>query len=208
MSCETDKPDMVPLDDFLPYVMHQISGLPAEVAAHHLRLSAIELARHTGILERTIFHTAQEGVGFYELHVGCDEAIMSVRQVIVNGCCYQPYRELCACLPCNHYFYDKQVGLHVHPAGDDRTRGIEVIAKVVPDQDTCHLDRCLYDVHAETVADGAMARLLAIPGAPWQDLGAQRLYARRFSQGRSAAAKLSGKQNMSGPLMVKKRRVV
>lgn len=208
MTCEVSHADTVPLDEFLPYVMYQVSGLPAEVAAHTLRLSAIELAKHTGLLERTIHMNSQQGVEFYELNVGQDVVISSVRQVTVNGCCYEPYRELCDCLPNRHFYYDKQRGLMIDPAGDDRAKGIEVIAKVVPDQDACELDRCLYDVHAEVVSDGAMARIMNIPTAPWYEPNSARTFARAFASGRSAAAKIAGKRSMSGPTIIKPRRWV
>lgn len=206
MACEVSPADTVSLDEFLPYVMYQVSGLPAEVAAHTLRLAAIELAKHTGLLERTIHMTAQQGVEFYALDLGPDVAVSSVRQVTVNGCCYAPYRELCDCLPNRHFYYDKQRGLMIDPAGEDRARGIEVIAKVVPGQDTCELDRCLYDVHAEVVSDGAMARIMNIPTAPWYEPNSARAFARRFNEGRSAAAKIAKKRSVSAPTMIKSRR--
>lgn len=208
MACECAKPDTVALDEFLPYIMSQVMGLPAEIAAHNARLAAIELAKHTGLIKRTLFMPAQEGVEFYELEPPCDEVILSVSKVTVNGCCYTPHRELCACLPCKTYFYEKPNGLYVDPPGDDRPRGIEVRAIMVPDQDACAVDRCLYDAHAEVIADGAMARILAMPSAPWVDFGAARVFGRRFQQARGTVSKLAGKNSMSGPTVIKTRRFV
>lgn len=208
MPCNWEDTDMVPLDEFLPYIMPQVAGLPAEVAAHNARLAAIELAKHTGLLKRTLFMPAQKGVAEYALEHPENENILSIARVTVNGCCYEPYREMCDCLPCQRYFFEKPSTLYVHPAGEDRPRGIEVIANVVPDQDACHVDRCLYDAHAEVISDGAMARIMAMPSAPWVDFGAARVFGRRFQTARGTVSKLAGKGSMSGPTLIKSRRWV
>lgn len=200
MGCECDHYESVTLDDFLPYVLPGVEGLPPEIAAHNIRLSAIEFAKCTGLSERTLFIDAFEGVTDYWLDLPDCYSLISIRQVCKNGYEARPARRLDHCMSGCWYYFEKPNKLYVSSPHCDERRGIEVVAKVAPGEDSCTVDQCFYDMHAETIAQGALRRIFLMKNAPWFDMALSRENARYFTAGVANASVLRHKQHSSAPM--------
>jgi hypothetical protein len=203
MGCECDHYESVTLDDFLPYVLPGVEGLPVEIAAHNIRLSAIEFARCTGLSERTLFIDAFEGVGDYWIELPDCYSMVTIRQVCVNGREATAARSMDHCFGGCQYYFEKPDRLYITAPGCDLPRGIEVVMKVAPGEDSCTIDRCMYDLHAETIAQGALRRIFLMKNAPWFDMALSRENARYFSAGVARGSILRHKQHSSAPMSMK-----
>lgn len=208
MSCTCEHADHVPLDDFLPYVMPQVAGVPAEIAAHNVRLAAIQFANDTQVVKREVYKFLQAGVPYYEIEPPACETTTSVHSVCVNGCEYTPVRTIKGLRCGKVYFYDKRGGLHIGAAPCDLVDGVEVVLNVKPGQDTCWVDRCLYDDYAEAIAAGALSRLYSMGSAPWVNLQMARYQRGLFQEGVGNAKTLNAKGHSSAPMYMKPRRFV
>jgi len=208
MSCACEPVDGVPLEDFLPYVLPSVVGLPPEIAAHNIRMAAVAFVRQTQYLERTLFLDRQCGVVDYHLEVPDCYSIMSVSEVRVDGSPWRAERRLPA-RGGSWFTFDKPDWLRLgcNP-GDDLLKGIEVRVNVLPGQDSCELDRILYDQYADALQHGALENIYRMKSAPWYDPQLSMTHARLFRAAMSEAAGFAMKRHVSGPLVVKVRRFV
>ena len=70
---------------------------------------------------------------------------------------------------------------------DDLTAGLVVWVSIKPLKTATTLDAFLYDNHFETLADGARARIMAMPKRPWTDAAQSSLYQAKYEMARDAA---------------------
>jgi hypothetical protein len=204
-ACATIPPSggVTPLEDFLPYVVPYAVGVPDEVAAHAIRLAAIEWAQVTLSQRRVVTIDAQKGLHDYRIEI--DDAYEAIT---VNSVCYRERlltplrREQCSPHACG-YTYTKPDLLMIYPAADaDGASCIKVELTVQMGQDTCFVDRVLYANHAEDLANGALARLLRMKGASWYDLSLAGVHVKAFRQAYSRAKARSARGDISAPLMM------
>lgn len=199
MTCACNRfAETVPLDDFLPYVLPQAPNAPAEMAAHYVRLAAIEFARETGVLRERVCVDAQAGVNDYCLEMdGCALNIVSLENVCCGARPLTALRQLpCArsSSPQNSYYFGPPRDLLLWPAPSHDAPGA-ICADVVlaPGQDACELPRTLYDDFAEVLGDGAASKLLLVKGADWYDPSAAGIYLKRYLNGRRSAKVLASR---------------
>jgi hypothetical protein len=208
MSCQCDAFDAVPIDEFLPYVLPSIYGLPVEIAAHQLRMAAISFARSTQALTRTVFIDGQCGLCVVNLEVPDCYSILSVESVSVGGCKLTVHRGGPEKIPSRGFFYEHPGWLYLGSALPECPRALEATVVVVPGQDSCQLDRALYDTYSDAIADGALERLYLMKSAPWFDVQLANIHGRKFKAAVSDAGALVAKGRVSAPLMIKVPRFV
>lgn len=207
-ACPAGLRDTVSLDDFLPYIQPQAPNAPAEMAAHYVRLAAIQFCRETQLLKERLCVDLQEGVHDYCLELdGCDLNIVSLTNVCMRGRQGAALRSM----PCGTdnvsgcaYFYTHPHDLVVWPApSSDEPGGLCADAVLAPGQDACELPRRLYDDFAEVIGDGAASKLLLIKGADWYDPQAAGIYLKRFMNGVRRAKVLASRGNVNQALMMR-----
>lgn len=194
MSCE------ISFDDFVPDISVRTDGIPENVAAHFARVAAIEFARDTHIIRRTIWVDVQEGQQAYPLCVEDDYRILAISQVVLNGCelpAWPRGKRLAECMYRNWYVFEPPHNLMVAPVPcEDAAEALEVHLVVCPGQDSCSIDQIVYDLYAETITDGALARIYAMRGEDWEDIRLADQHRRLFHQAK-ALAKMRDQHNYS-----------
>lgn len=237
MSCCSIPIQQVPLEDFVPYVAPFAKGAPDELIAHEVRVAAIELARATLCVERTLAVDLQAGVANYCLD--SDDPcinIMAVRKVCIgqnephgtgvdfnNGASedflpgmltkeLRPLRERpCQTCPWPMYAFwlDGLTDVYISPVPQcDYPAGMHVTVQVTPGQDCCFVPRIMYDQYAETIADGAIYRMLLMKGAPWYDLQTASIFIKKFADGKRHAKTMAMRGNITQGQKLRSRRWV
>jgi hypothetical protein len=170
-------------DALLPYVHPYAVGAPPELVLHHIRLSAIELCRRSGIVHDVVQYDLQQGVQDYQLNTDCNYNIVRIKRVTVDG--RWDYTPVTAKLPAGigAYLYQMTSPTMIHlrrPPNKDNPKGLEVETVVAPKQDSGVLDNYLYEMWAEGIAAGAIQRCLLIPQTNWYDPKLAAEYGLRF----------------------------
>lgn len=196
--CDDDP--LVRFEDMTPYVAVRVDMVPAEVIGHALRLSAIEFAQRTKAVRRTLYLDAQACVQHYSLlHTDCYN-IFAIEQVWYDGVPLQ----VNTVDRCTHggywYAFERPASLYVGvtPA-QDCPRAFEIRAVISPGQDSCFIDEWVYQLHAETIASGAVYRLLSMQSEDWFNPAIASLAAREFNAGVARAAALDKGHNSMAP---------
>lgn len=173
VNLEDDVPT-VHFDEFLPYIAVNVDGVPANVMGHAARLAAIEFAQKTRMIERTMFIGLQAGKTHYQLMHTDGVQIMSL--VSLRRCRrHHPLRA-------SEFEFRMPGNLILRDAPDeDEPRALEITAVVAPGQDTCSIDRWVYDRYAETIAAGALSRIFAMPGEDWFSASVATMWGRTFN---------------------------
>jgi hypothetical protein len=73
---------------------------------------------------------------------------------------------------CGHFMFymESPTCLHIRrPPQKDDPNGLEVEVLVQPKQDSCVLDKYLYQMWSDGICAGAVSRLLSIPNTNWRD---------------------------------------
>lgn len=204
-ACSTTAPagGTVPLEEFLPYVVPFANGVPDEVAAHSVRLAAIEFAQVTLMQKRSVIIDAQEGVHDYPFEIDDSYETITVDDVCYRERSLNPLRyEQCSPNACG-YTFTKPNLLMVYPAPQkDGPRCIKVTVSVQMGQDTCFIDRTIYANHAEDLANGALARLLRMQGASWFNLQLAGVHLKAFRQAYARAKVRASRGDISAPLVM------
>lgn len=209
--CETGLVDQVPLTDFTPMVLASIYGLPPVVAEAHVRNAAIEFARRTDTLKRTVFvnyGTDQD----HQIVRLCDESIrLHAIEDVYHPVCERKLRPVrCVtdlrCTPLSYYF-EKPYDLWVCPAPSCPST-VELRVVVLPSLNACDLDRCLFDEHLNTITEYATGMALNMPNADWYDPNAWVLRRRAFEERVAEARTDTERGQMKGPLVARPRRFV
>lgn len=213
MACSCEATDVVPLSEFLPYILPDIGDVPDEIAAHKARLACIEFAARTHQLKRTLFVDEQAGVQNYYLCVPDGYTLLSI-DYVRNNCRDLPANKAADPFQTQHacskwYAFDKPNVLYINPTPRcDNPRGIEVRVTVLPGQDTCFVDRCIYDVHAQDVAYGALAKLHMMQPEAWYDPRLAGVYERQWRDALRTAKVREDKKHTADPLIMKATRWV
>lgn len=183
-----DGAETVHFDEFLPYVAVQVDGAPAPVMGHAIRLAAIDFALRLRSLRRTILMHTQRGVQSYTIAHTDHYSILQIESVRVCDRCLRAESISCNRSEGDWFAFEPPDHLFLGFAPkEDGNRDLEVRAVVVPGQDTCSIDRWVYDLHAETIASGAIQRLLFMSSEEWFDPTLGSLAGRQFLAGVSRA---------------------
>lgn len=210
MSTTTQTAPMVPLTAFTPMVLASLYSLPTVVAEAHLRNAAIEFARRTDALKRTVhvgFGTGQEhqllalDAGDVCLHAVDDVHHPECGRKLTAVRCLDDLR----CTPTSYYF-EKPGDLWICPPLCVPGH-VEVRATVVPALTACALDACLVE-HVNTLAEYAVGMALNMPSASWYDPNGYTLRRRQFEERVAEIRTDTARGRMKGPLVAPARRFV
>lgn len=171
----------------LPYVLPHATTLPDALGIHHIRGAAIEFARATGVLQDAYPLTLYPNATQYNIFTQPEYNIIRVDGVdSVDGdrCGGWEYRFQ----PLN----DLEVLTTVSVATD-----VSVRLTVAPKQDSNRLDTYLYELHAEDLAYGALARIAAIPNQYYTSSNMTAFYQRQFmlAKNKARVARSAGYSN-------------
>jgi hypothetical protein len=142
---------------------------PTNVIEHFVREAAIEFARKTSILQRTLWVDLQECVRDYRL-VAPDGYKIHLISEVSMGClrlhpaAYTTRHDL------RHaqYFFDPPCGLAIGNSPDaDEKEGLAVRTSVIPSHESCEVDAILLDLYADDIRAGALSRLFLMNNQPW-----------------------------------------
>jgi hypothetical protein len=160
----------VPLSIFRPEIAVVVSEIPDDMIDNYTRLACIEMAEHTGMLEREYVLDAQECVEEYLLE-DCEERIhMMHKAVLVNASgsitAFSGNGSQCQTI-CGRgsIRFEPPVLLRVSPApATSVDGGIRIWASTAPTQIACNVDDVFYHRHYGVVVAGTLSKLLLIPG--------------------------------------------
>lgn len=209
--CATDLVPTVPLTDFTPMVLASIYGLPPAVAEDHVRGAAIEFARRTDMLKRTVFvnfGTDQD----HQIVQLCDRDVRlhAIEDVYHPVCARKLTPVRCVtdvrCTPTSYYF-EKPRDLWICPTMNC-PQTVELRVVVIPSAGACRLDQCLLDEHKTTIAEYAVGTALNMPDASWYSPDAWIARRRVFEERIAEARTDTERGQMKGPLVARPRRFV
>lgn len=178
--------EFMDISDMLPRVTLVAKGVPDSIAIEYLRQAAYTLARESRLLERTLKIELQGGVGDYYLEQG-SEQIMLVKSIKLDDkCCrrkqcFEPFH-LCDGF---RFFPPDKIVLDEVPNVDGST--LEVVYYAAPTQDTCEIDKLLFDRHHDTIVAGALAELLLMSKYEFSDIRLASVYEQKFNRGIASA---------------------
>lgn len=184
-----DDSPKIHFSELVPYIAVNIDGVPANVAGHMARLAAIEFATYTAAVRRTMWLDTQAHVHVYDLGMEDCYSLNAISSVCCGQTQLRPAQGL-DCCPVGSctYFYEQPGKLYIGLApSEDTTRGLEIHASVLPGQDSCFIDKFIYDRHAEDIANGAIYRLLMMQGEDWSDPILARTFGAMFSKAMNTA---------------------
>lgn len=174
--------EFVDIAEMLPRVTLVAKGVPDSIAIEYLRQSAYTVARESRLLERTVRLKTQKGVDDYYLENGSEQIILVKSIRLLDNCdkrkvCFEPFNM------CNgfKFFPPDKIILNEIPESDDKT--IEVVYYAAPTQDTCEIDRLLYDRYHDVIVHGALSDLLNMTKYDFSDARMSSFYEQKFSRG-------------------------
>lgn len=178
--------EFVDISDMLPRVTLVAKGVPDSVAIEYLRQAAYTVAKDSRLLERTARLTLQKGVGDYYLEPGSEQITLLKSVKLDDKCCrrrqcFEPFH-LCDGF---RFFPPDKIVLDELPKEDGGT--LEVVYYAAPTQDTCEIDKLLFDRHHDTIVNGALAELLIMTKYEFSDYRLAAIYEQKFSRGIASA---------------------
>lgn len=174
--------EFIGIADMLPRVTLVANGVPDSIAIEYLRQSALTVARESRLLERKVRIELQEGVDDYYLENGSEQISLVKSITLGDRCnrkrtCVQPFK---LCNDFRFYPPDKIV-LDKLPENDGEF--MEVVYYAMPTQDTCEIDKLMYDRYHDVIVNGALADLLSMSKYEFSDTGLSYLYEQKFNRG-------------------------
>ena len=208
MNCRCSTTDMVPFEDFLPYILPSVGEVPDQIAAHMAREATIEYAQQTKELKATFTLDAQAGVQHYRL-CAPDNYSIEALDYVDNGCRPLAANREVYGFPGGTFTFDRPdtIILGCAPRYSEE-RAIEVRAIMIPGQDSCYVDRMVYDRHAELISHGARMRIYRMLAEEWFNPTAAREEERLWRDGLRWARVKSLKGGSTQPQVLRARRVV
>lgn len=212
MACRCVDTELVPWSYFTDSVTLHAKNVPTDVAEHSIRQAAIEFARVTLSLQRDLYVDMQAGVWDYRLDVPDDYTLHAVRSVQVEGCCLGA-RTRPPCGPCDmllgEFYFEKPCSLLVgRTVPCDTQEALLARVVVIPGQQSCGIDKWVYDTWAEDIGNGALSRLLLMKDASWYSTGDAGIMLRRWKNALNRAKGAQAKSHVSGPTFMGRRRFV
>ena len=173
--------EFVDISDMLPRVTLVAKGVPDSIAIEYLRQAAHTFARESRLLERTVRITLQQGVGDYYLEQGSEQITLIKSVRLDDKCCQRRecFNPLQLCDGFKFFPPDKIV-LNELPKVDGGV--LEVVYYAAPTQDTCEIDKLLFDRHHDAIVNGALSELLLMSKYDFSDFRLAAIYEQRFNR--------------------------
>jgi hypothetical protein len=212
MTCRCNDVETVPWSFFTDHVVLHAKGVPQDVAEHVVRQAAIEWARVTLSLQRDLYIDMQACVQDYRLEPPDGYTIHAVREVEVCGCCLTA-RTGPPCGSCdlrtNEFYFQKTCNLLVgRTVPCDTPEALLARVVVIPGQQSCEIDKWVYDTWAEDIGNGALSRLLLMKDASWYSTADAGIMLRRWKNALNRAKGAQAKSHVSGPTFMGRRRFI
>ena len=209
MSCCTwaNTSSFVDIEQFLPDVLVKAPTVPEEVAANEIRAAAIELASRVPAIEREICQDLQAGVPDYFVDPPDGYTVRGVSAVTVEGiplplAVYSVYNTSRLRRGAFYHMPEKRI-LLAPPPQYDAHGCLCVTATLLPGQTSCALPLEFYEQHLDTLASGALARLLLMKDASWADKSSAGIYRAMFLAGVGRASNTALRGGVTGPLIAR-----
>ena len=213
--CSTVAPagGTVPLSQFMPYVKPYALNVHDDIAQHFVRLAAIDLTQNVKFLTRTVYIDAVANVSDYVIKIDDGYVPFAVNNVQVPDRGNLPLLTSIPPQPNQWappgFYYLQPTDIYMFPApGHDKCNFYMVELFVTPGQDTCELDRALYDKFAEQLGYGALAKAYMMKDADWYDPRLAGVYDRKFDIAKGRVKTLASRQFSTAPLMARSKRWV
>lgn len=180
---------MKPIDDFLPLILPRAPGCPEPIAFDAIRQAAIEFCERTRIWRDTDQFMADE---FGDIFAPAQSVIHQIEDARFDGHRLTPVsvQDLNERYP--GYDWTTQSGDHpkyitqIHPNTVKIVPAWEGMITMTlllkPSNDAQELPDFIFDQYARTIADGALAEILMIPGQPYTNPQGWAMYSQRFQQ--------------------------
>lgn len=192
------------LSAFVPRIAYRVDGCPDPTIMEAVLDACIEFCEKTGVVRKTLEpSTTVAGVPEVELNLDTGNRVVRVMKVWINGTEIQPIAETAASDPFMRTssidgesaptgrprgFTESEPGLiWLHPA-PDAVYTVNVRASLKPTRSSTAVDDILFEDWFEVIADGALARLLAMPER-WGNASLA-AYHRKAFEARAADAKV------------------
>lgn len=197
-------------DSLIPYMQPACMGIPVEILVHNIRLAAIEFTEKSGWFSQVYSVDLQKDVSEYPIDVYDCMRFIAMRKVCYRGqTSYCPEHTPRCCSVGGNKFWVENDALQISPLpAYDEAEALTVEIVVALTQDTCYLPESLYQEWAETIANGAIARVLTIPGQMFSDPMSARLFGFSFKKGIGDARSRVERSKIRGPYKIKARRFV
>jgi hypothetical protein len=217
MACNTPSFNPVPWDEMLPMVQISAHSAPLNVVEHCLRQAANEFLSKTLALEVDVYVDLQAGVQDYSVQPPDGYRIQQIRQVLVDGVnmgglSSPPGGHAGSTnhthMPCRSFWFVPPTSILVAFEGTcDSPGGMLVRAAIAPTQDSCFIDRDIYERYGEVISEGALSRILIMPNTAWYNPPSAGIMLRRFQFGVNRAKNDKGRE-FSGPKFMRAPRFI
>lgn len=181
-------------------------GVPPALAEEAIRQAAIDLCDRAGTWTFELTLQTQPGVHEYPLLIPQAANAVGIRSVTVQGQQHWPnvmgIRQ-CGCMG-RSFMLRGLRAIYLSPIPNDPDPAYATIELwLKPTQDACEVPNDLYDEWQDVIANGAAARLFAIPKQDWTNAGLMQRYAVLFESGVTRAKNKRVLMRSPGPLMMR-----
>jgi hypothetical protein len=198
---------MTPLTTFYPYFMHHVMGCSEPLADRALVDAAIEFCQRGEPIRRTVVVDIVDALTV-AIPDNLDEDVIAVPTVMLGTATLAPANEMGAFSLDNntpgtvvtHYTHAAGV-LTLHPPVATTGR-VTVLASFAPKRDATQIDDLFLRDWNDTLIEGVLSRLRAVPNQPFSDPAMAEVNRMRFSQGCTAASIQADRAHTTVPLRV------
>ena len=201
---------MKPIDDFLPLILPRAPGCPEPIAFDAIRQAAIEFCERTKVWRDTDQYYADE---FGDIFAPAQSVIYQIEDARFDGHRLTPIgvQDLNELYP--DYDWTTQSGdqpkyiTQLHPNTVKIVpvwQGMITLTLLLkPSNDALDVPDFMVDQYASTIADGALAEILMIPGQPYTNPQSGAMYSQRFQQRLDALQVQNIKGQQRAPIRTK-----
>lgn len=200
--------------EFYPDVLTSVRGCPQPTVDHHLRRAAIELCTRSRRLKLDMpaFNTVA-GTAEYALAPGAGMETVQIIDAAVDGVPIDPVRRAIASTMTDWSTDQGRPSLYLMSGNDETVRlwktpdavyAVTLTLAIKPDQAAVGIEDWFGDRYNDTIAAGALARLMALPKKVWTNPDLALYHNERFEAGVSRACAEAIKDGTSAPLHTKK----
>ena len=180
---------MKPIDDFLPLILPRAPGCPEPIAFDAIRQAAIEFCERTRIWRDTDQFMADE---FGDIFAPAQSVVYQIEDARFDGRRLIPIgvQDLNGMYPdCDWTTKTGEQPQYVTQLHPDTIKVVPSMSGMVtltlllkPTNNAQELPDFIFDQYARTIADGALAEILMIPGQPYTNPQGGAMYSQRFQQ--------------------------
>lgn len=212
-------------EDFFPYVVPEVAGCPEPMVVHAVRNACIEFCEKSLVLVRD--HdpvTIIENIVDYDLEPPTGYIVVKVMKAWVNNQQIDPlvpdfvreaavYNRLFAEYQQQpntpqHYLQKDERSISLWPMPDRKiSNGLTMRVALKPTRASTEIESVIFEDYAETIASGALSKLMSNVGRPYTNIEMAAVHAGRFMQGINVARGRSLHGHVRSNLSVRLRRI-